>query len=172
VTSVARTILDCAASVRFDLLEKFLERSEELELFDLRQVEETIRRASHHPGVGPLRKAIDLYKPTSFSRSTAERVLLSLIREVGLPQPRPNYVEEGYELDFYWPELRFAVELDLYETHGTRAAFERDRERQEDLKLAGIELVRVTGRRLEREPKRVIERIGRLLAQRACQPVA
>jgi very-short-patch-repair endonuclease len=52
------------------------------------------------------------------------------------------------------------------ETHGSRAAFERDRLRQEDLKLAGVEMIRVTGKRLEREPRQVIERVACLLAQR------
>jgi very-short-patch-repair endonuclease len=65
--------------------------------------------------------------------------------------------------------LRFAVELDVYATHGTHEPFEEDRRRDEDLKLAGIELVRITGRRLEREPRQVIERIAQLLAQRQRQ---
>lgn len=72
----------------------------------------------------------------------------------------------GFELDCYWPEFRFAVELDVFETHGTRAAFERDRKRQEDLLLHGIAMTRVTGPRLEREPEEVMRRVGRLLAQR------
>jgi very-short-patch-repair endonuclease len=84
----------------------------------------------------------------------------------GLPQPRTNYVEHGFELDCYWPEYRFAVELDVFETHGTRAAFERDRKREEDLLLAGTTVTRVTGPRLEREPDEVIRRVARLLAQR------
>jgi very-short-patch-repair endonuclease len=84
----------------------------------------------------------------------------------GLPPPRMNYVEAGFELDAYWPEYRFAVELDIYETHGTRESFERDRERQEDLLLAGISMSRVTGHRLAREPDEVIRRVARLLRQR------
>jgi very-short-patch-repair endonuclease len=87
-----------------------------------------------------------------------------LVIEAGLPQPRMNFVAHGFELDCYWPEFRFAVELDLFETHGTRAAFERDRKRQEDLLLAGITMTRVTGPRLEREPEEVIERVARLLS--------
>jgi hypothetical protein len=39
------------------------------------------------------------------------------------------------EVDLYWPEQRFAVELDLYETHGTRESFEEDRLRQKELPL-------------------------------------
>jgi flavin-binding protein dodecin len=65
-----------------------------------------------------------------------------------------NFNVDGYELDAYWPDLRFAVELDVFATHGTRAAFERDRRRQEDLKLTGVEMIRLTGPRLEREPRR------------------
>jgi very-short-patch-repair endonuclease len=119
-----------------------------------------------HPGHGRLRKAIALYKPTSFTRSGLERRFLELCLEAGLPQPRTNYVVEGFELDCYWPEFRFAVELDLFETHGSRAAFERDRKRQEDLLLAGIAITRITGPRLEREPDEVIERVARLLSAR------
>lgn len=163
VTAVPRTLLDLAATVRFDWLEKMVERAEELELFDLRAVEDLLARTVGHRGHGRLRRAISLYKPTSFTRSGLERRWLELVLEAGLPQPHMNYVEQGFELDCYWPEHRFAVELDLFETHGTRAAFERDRERQEELLLAGITMTRVTGPRLEREPEEVIRRVARLL---------
>ena len=45
-------------------------------------------------------------------------------------------------------------------------SFEIDRLRHEDLKLAGIEIVRITGARLDREPMSVVRRLRRLLAQR------
>jgi hypothetical protein len=159
-------LLDLAASVRYDWLERMVERSEELELFDLRPVEDLLGRTVGHHGHGRLRKAIALYQPSSFTRSGLERRFLELWTETGLPQPRPNFVEQGFELDCYWSEYRFAVELDLFETHGTRAAFERDRQRQEDLLLAGVAMTRVTGPRLEREPDEVIERVVRLLSAR------
>lgn len=92
-----------------------------------------------------------------------EKRWLELVLAAGLPQPHMNYVEQGFELDCYWPEYRFVVELDVFETHGTHAAFERDRERQEELLLAGISMTRVTGARLEREPEKVIRRVARLL---------
>ena len=77
-----------------------------------------------------------------------------------------NFTAEGYELDAYWPDLRFAVELDLFETHGTRAAFERDRLRQEELKLLGIEMIRVTKPRLDAEPHTVLRNLATLLGRR------
>jgi very-short-patch-repair endonuclease len=166
VTALPRTLLDLAATVRFEWLEKMVERSEDLELFDLQAVEDLLDRTIGHQGHGRLRKAIALYKPSSFTRSDLEKRFLELCLETGLPQPRMNYVMEGFELDCYWPEFRFAVELDVFETHGTRAAFERDRERQEELLLAGIAMTRVTGPRLDREPEAVIRRVARLLGQR------
>ncbi|HEX7278269.1 MAG TPA: hypothetical protein VF255_01475 [Solirubrobacterales bacterium] len=167
VTALPRTLLDLAASVRYDWLERMVERSEELELFDLRPVEELLARTVGHHGHARLRRAVSLYKPSSFTRSGLEKRWLELVIEAGFPQPRTNFVEHGFELDCYWPEYRFAVELDVFETHGTRAAFERDRKRQEDLLLLGIAMTRVTGPRLEREPDEVIERVARLLSARA-----
>jgi very-short-patch-repair endonuclease len=166
VTSLPRTLLDLAATVRFEWLEKMVERSEDLELFDLRAVEELLKCTVGHHGHGRLRRAISLYKPFSFTRSTLERRFLELCLEARLPQPRMNFVAHGFELDCFWPEYRFAVELDVYETHGTKAAFERDRKRQEDLLLLGIGMTRVTGPRLEREPREVIRRVALLLEQR------
>ncbi len=111
--------------------------------------------------------ALAIYrKEPAFLRSTLEERFLKLVREAGLPAPAMNFNVGGYELDAYWERERFAVELDVYETHGTRAAFERDRIRQEDLLLIGVEMTRVTGPRLKREPQQVIGRVTNLLAQR------
>jgi hypothetical protein len=44
--------------------------------------------------------------------------------------------------------------------------FEEDRLRQENLKLAGIEMTRITGVRMDREPRAVMNRLRRLLTQR------
>jgi hypothetical protein len=167
VTSVARTVLDLAAVLSPDRLERVLERSEELRLFDLAAVDELLGRTGHHRGAARLREALAIYRgdPAEF-RSRLERRFLALVRKAGLPRPAMNFAFAGYELDAYWARERFAVELDVYETHGSRAAFERDRVRQEELKLIGVEMIRLTGRRLEREPVQAIERLGALLAAR------
>lgn len=172
VTAVPRTLLDLAASVRQWRLDRCLERAEELELFDLVQVESLLGRTVGHPGHGRLRRAIGVYRDPGFTRSGLERRFLDLVREAGLPLPSTGFNVRGYELDVYWPRERFAVELDTYSTHGGHASFESDRLRQEDLMLVGIEMTRVTGHRLEREPRRVIERVARLLRQRRAALVA
>ncbi len=166
VTSLPRTLLDLAAMLSADRLQRVIERSEELRLFDLRPVDALLARAGGHQGAGHLRRALSIYRPPPFTRSGLERRFLELLRDAGLPAPSTAFNEMGYELDVYWQPERFAVELDVYETHGSRQAFESDRIRQEDLKLDGIEMIRVTGRRVDREPKEVIERVAVLLERR------
>lgn len=170
VTSVARTLLDLSIRAKPAQIERLLERAEELELLDLRAVEDVLDRAGGHRGRGPLRRALALYQPDpSFTRSRFEKSFRRRVVAAGLPTPSMNFNAEGYELDAYWPELRFAVELDLYETHGTRAAFERDHLRQEELKLLGIEMIRVTRPRFQRDPEAVIRNLATFLERRRAE---
>ncbi len=163
-------MLDIASELSMSRLERAIERSEELRLFDLSTVESLLARAAGHPGLGRLRRALDIYRDDlPFTRSGLERRFRELVAGTELPEPVMNYDFGGYELDAFWPRERFAVELDVYETHGTRAAFERDRLRQEELKLQGVEMIRVTGPRLDREPSTVLERLAALLRQRRLQ---
>ncbi len=95
---------DLATCVKAKSLERIIERSEDLGLFDLPAVEELLARTVGHHGHARLHKAIVLYKPSSFTRSELEKRFLELYLEAGLSQPRMNYVEEGFELDCYWLE--------------------------------------------------------------------
>jgi len=170
VTSLARTLLDLAAMLPAERMERLIERSEEQKLFDLKAVDALLACAPRHRGAAPLRRALTIYRDDpAFTRSGLEKEFLRRVRAAKLPRPAMNLNVSGYELDAYWEAERFAVELDVYETHGGPAAFERDRLRQEDLKLIGVEMTRVTGKRLKREPRRVMERLARLLAQRRAE---
>jgi very-short-patch-repair endonuclease len=167
VTSFARTALDLAAMLPIYRFERAIERSEEQGVFDLRPLLELLDRAGHHRGAPKLRQVLAVYRhDPAVKRSDVERRFLELVKSAGLPTPSMNFNVAGYELDAYWAAERFVVELDVYETHGSHAAFERDRLRQEDLKLKGVEMIRITGPRLDREPKRVMERVAAHLAQR------
>ena len=170
VTAIPRTLLDLAAMLTATRLERALERCEERGLFDLRALDELLARMKGHRGAGRLRRALAIYRPDpTFTRSRLERRFRDLVRRAGLPPPSMNFHEGEYQLDAYWQPERFAVELDVYETHGSRAAFESDRRRQEDLKLIDVEMIRITGPRLKSEPQQVIQRLEKLLAQRRHQ---
>ena len=79
-----------------------------------------------------------------FLRSEAERRLKRLCEAHALPQPQFNVHVAGYEVDVYWPEARFALEVDGAATHHTRHAFHADRRRDRALAAEGIQVVRVT----------------------------
>jgi very-short-patch-repair endonuclease len=103
-------------------------------------------------------------------RSPLEAQLLALCRQRGLPTPRVNTVVAGLEVDFSWPQQRLIVETDGHRHHGTRAAFERDRERDALLTALGWRVVRVTHRRLARQSREVGDLLERLLSARSPWP--
>jgi very-short-patch-repair endonuclease len=167
VTSWARTMLDMAGISSGAQVTRVVKRSEELKAFDLGALDDVLARASHHPGAGRLRHALKAHRPDpAFTRSRVERRFRRLIRAAGLPAPAMNCVVAGLELDAYWEAERFAVELDVYATHGDPGSFELDRLREDDLLLHGIETIRVTGLRLKREPRATIERVAAHLQRR------
>jgi len=165
VTAIPRTLLDFAA-VDPQFLGRALDNARRLGLLDIGAVDALVSRSRGFRGVARLREALGIYRDPAFTRSGLERRFLQLIQSTGLPRPSMNLFVEGYELDAYWPAERFAVELDTYDYHGTPSAFEADRLRQENLKLTGIEMTRITGTRIDREPRAVANRIRRLLSQR------
>jgi len=167
VTSLARTVLDLAADKPVRTVGRYIRRADDAKVFDLRAMEELLERSRGHRGRAKVLAALEMYDEAPvFTRSDLERRFYEAIVAAGLPAPAMNYVTEGFEIDAYWAEHRFGVELDVFATHGSRLSFEEDRERDDQLLLAGIETTRVTGARLHREPEAVVESVRRHLARR------
>jgi hypothetical protein len=166
VTSVPRTLLDYASIAKTYRLERALDRAERLDLLDPAAVNLITEEVRGHQGSKPLRRAMAIYHEKGFTRSGGEKRMLAALADAGVPRPLVNNSIEGYELDFYWEAERFAVELDSWEHHRSRSAFETDPERQEKLAMEGIEMIRITGTRLRREPRMVARRIGQHLERR------
>lgn len=165
-TSIGRTLLDLAGSARPRGLGNLVDRCERLGTLDLASLDSLIARAGRHPGRAKLKRALDIYRDPAFSRARSERLFLALVKKAQLPRPVTNLFIAGHEIDAYWERERFAVEVDGWDAHRTRAAFEGDPQRIEALKLAGIDAIRITARRIEREPETVAQHLGMLLAQR------
>lgn len=167
VTSVSRTILDLAIKESVRGIRRQIQRGDDLKVFDLREMHDLLGRSNGHRGAPKVRAALDTYEERpAFTRSGLERRFLELVTAAGLPAPAMNFFVAGHEIDAYWAEARFGVELDVYATHGSRLSFEEDRERDDELLLAGIETTRVTGPRLDREPEAVLASLRRHLARR------
>jgi very-short-patch-repair endonuclease len=92
-----------------------------------------------------------------------EAAFFDFCRAQDLPLPSCNVLVEGYLVDAHWPGTRVIVELDSWEFHHTRTAFEADRERSAALGAAGYTVIPVTWRRLHQEPEAVAAQIRGLL---------
>ncbi len=165
-TTVPRTMLDIAATGSTRRLERVIDRTRRRGLLDLDTIDLMLSRRRRSPGVAQVRDALDIYRTPVFDRARSELLFLKAIKKEGLTRPAINTFIAGFEIDAYWESERFAVEVDGWETHGTRVAFERDRLRQEDLKLAGIDSIRIAARRIEQEPDEVAKRLRLMLVRR------
>lgn len=169
VTALARTLLDLAATARPRTLWNAVEKAERLDRLDLGAIDAMLGRRRGHRGAARLRRALEIYRAPVFSRSRSERLFLALCKDAGLPPPALNTWVGRFEIDAYWERERFAVEVDGWETHRTRRAFEGDRLRREDLLLAGIESIGISASRIERAPNQVGRRLAIFLARRRKQ---
>lgn len=168
VTTPARTLLDLADVVGPQALRRAIERAETLRLFDLRAIEAVIAQHAGRRKASRLVQALARFDPAP-TRSELERLFLELCTDHGLPRPSVNVLLAGYEVDFYWPDAALVVETDGFATHGTRAAFERDRERDAALATAGLTVQRFSHRQVTRQATTVAETV-RTLRRRAGRP--
>ena len=97
------------------------------------------------------------------TRSILEDLLFDLHRDFGLPLPEINAIRHGVECDFSYPALRLVVEVDGWETHRTRQAFENDRAKRLHLEAHGERVIVVTYRQLTRERDRTADQLVRVM---------
>lgn len=154
VTSPERTLLDLAARLDARQLERALvaaDRANRIHWPELRQVvEEGVGRK----GRGTLRRLCGQIDPRAVdTRSNPEIDFLAFCRKANLPPPAVNVLVEGRLVDFFWPKERLVVEIDSYRYHGDPAAFERDHKSTLALMAADYEVLRITDRMLEDDPR-------------------
>jgi very-short-patch-repair endonuclease len=164
VTTAARTLLDVAPQLDRRELARAVEEAQVQALATRTQLEALVARSGGHRGVGALAAAVAACDEPRFTRSRAERRLLELVRRARLPEPAANARVGRLEVDALWPAQRLVVEVDGWRFHSSRAAFERDRERDAELQAAGFRVARVTWRQLVSEPEAVVARLAAALA--------
>jgi very-short-patch-repair endonuclease len=166
VTSVARTLFDLAEAVNFEQLGKTWEEADRLKLLRRGDVEQVCERGYGRRAVKPVRRLLAEMSAPAEGRSPLEQRFHAFCRKYRLPEPVRNVLVLGHEVDALWPSARLIAELDSWEHHSHRAAFERDRARDPKLLLAGYRTIRVTHRRLENEAAALADEIRHLLTFR------
>ena len=161
-TTAARVLLDIAPDLNRKHLARAIEEAQIQGHLDHLSLADAVSQAHGHRGVAALRAA----SPTEvrMTRSEAERRLIELIDAAELPRPQTNVKVAGYEVDLLWPAERLIVEVDGFAFHGSREAFERDRERDAELSALGFRVARVTWRQLVDTPEALVARLARSLS--------
>lgn len=153
-TSPALTALDLCLSMGPEVLDTVLRTraATVTELYD------ALRLTTGRRGNGA-RRAL-MVDSGSNAWSPAERAAQRLFTAEGIVGWVANFplplFGMTYYLDFAFPDIKLAVEIDGRAWHNSRQAFERDRWRQNDIVIAGWRVLRFTPTMLEQQPQLVV----------------
>jgi very-short-patch-repair endonuclease len=104
----------------------------------------------------------DAFKPDR-TRTDLEGLFLLLVHRHRLPQPEVNVRVDRFLVDFLWRDERLVVEVDGWESHRMRSAFEEDRARDARLNVLGYTVLRFTWRQVEDDPRHVARTVRAVL---------
>ena len=158
ITTPIRTLIDVAAALRGRQLEQTLDRAERI--IDFAELQHALQAHPARPGSPSLQAVLSRYAAGStLTRSELEERFLALCDDHGLPRPETNTRIKGIEVDFVWRDARLIVEVDGYAHHRSPAAFERDRERDVILTVAGWHVMRFVHAQITRRAAWVADAI-------------
>ena len=164
LTSPVQTLIDLATTLSERHLLAAVNEADKLDLIDPEALRTELERWRRVRGVGRLKRILDrlTYRMT---RSELERRLLSIAQRAGLDVPETNVVLNGYEVDFYWPDLGLVVETDGFRYHRTPAQQAADALRDQAHLRAGLTPLRVPEIQIAFEPRRVEQTLAVVAAR-------
>jgi hypothetical protein len=165
ITTVPRTLLDLATTLDARQLERAINEAEIKRLWDELSLDDLLHRYPRRSGTKNVRAALRKRRAgITIIKSDLEELFLDFAEKAGLPRPETNVYVEDLEVDCVWRKQRVVIEVDGWETHKTRAAFERDREKSRSLQAAGWRCVPVTYLQLRHASREVTRDLRRLLS--------
>lgn len=158
------TVLDLGAVVPADVVATAINKGASLRLFRPAAIEATLARLGRQGrnGVRTVREALTLLpvgrRP---SDGMLELRFAMMARQFGIVGYEFQYPVRGtrIRIDFAFPQVRLAIEVDDYETHGTPMGFVHDRQRQNALVVLGWTVLRFTFDDVTRRPALVAAQI-------------
>jgi len=166
ITSPARALLEIAPDLTDRQLERALDEALVRRLVSHAAIAAVTNAYPNRRGVARLSAAADPGRPTTETRSDGEEALLAALRRANIRAPEVNAKVGNYTADFLWRHEKVIVELDGYDYHRGRAAFERDHQRDAEHQHQGYLVIRVTGRQLAHQLEALLVQIATALAQR------
>lgn len=173
VTTAARTLIDLAGCVEGKRLERLLDHALAFHLVTRAGLATRIEGLGRtgRKGAGALTALLD-ERPDKGRPMGAEfeAMLFRALKRAALPVPVPQFrvLSAGDErlLDFAYPEVRLAIEADSYIWHATREAWEKDRERNNELVTLGWSFLPMTWATVRYRPAEAARQVRESLAAR------
>ena len=161
VTSPARTLYDMAPRLTAKARTRAVNDALHTPYLHQSHLEELLDR---HPNGHLMERFVTTRSGPS--RSDWEDAFPAFCDRHDLPEPLMNVLFLGYIRDAYFPDYRLIVELDSWEYHKDRAAFESDRDRDADTLAADHATVRITWERMHATPAKEAARLHAIISHR------
>jgi hypothetical protein len=130
VATVPVVITDLATTMRRGPLEGVVNQASIRGLIAPPDLRSALDEMPRRPGRKTLRETLDR-ATFRFTRSQLERAFIPIALKAGFSRPATCVEVNGWEVDFYWPELDFVVEADSLTYHRTPQQQARDRLRDQ-----------------------------------------
>ncbi len=158
VSSVPRMLIELGPRESRGELRRLVTQAIRAKVLDVHEMQSVLERYVRHPGVVAARNVVVDYLPAPPGRSTLEDDFDAwLTQHTWLPKPKRNVHFGEWEIDFYWPQFRLAVETDGGPYHITIGDMERDRTKDTWLQRHQVRVMRVTGFRFAHERGAILE---------------
>lgn len=166
VTCAVRTLFDLAGVLPEWLWKRALREVDVQRLYCHLTLGDLLERHPRPPGAVMIREAIARAgEPATVVPSDGEDRFAALVEGAGIAMPSHRYGVpldgDWVEVDYAWPELRVAVEVDST-FHDNDDSYETDHARDQTLMAEGWLVFRVTWKQLVFEPEKVLVRLRRL----------
>jgi very-short-patch-repair endonuclease len=144
-----------------DAIERMVNEVDRLDLVDPETLRGALSDYRGRRGVARLRAVLDRHT-FRLTRSGLERRFLRIVERAAMAVPETRQWINGFEVDFYWPDLGLVVETDGGRYHRTPARQTRDRQRDQTHTVAGLTQLRFTEAQIKFEPTYVVETLRRV----------
>lgn len=154
VTGPAQTLVDLATELPPLQMERTVNEADKRGLVDPETLRSELGGRAGQPGVRPLRNLLDK-RTFRLSDSDLEVLFRPIAASASLPLPLTKQRVNGFEVDFFWPDLGLVVETDGLRYHRTPSTQARDARRDRSHVLAGMTPLRFTHYEVKFERARV-----------------
>jgi len=178
VTQPVRTFLDLATVASPKTVERAINEADKLDVIDADCLRRALDDHPGEPGIRLLRRILDQHT-FRLSDDELERLFRPIADSAGLPTPLTKHRVNGFEVDFFWPDLGLVVETDGWRYHRTPSTQTRDALRFQTHTAAGLTPLRFSHHQVKHEPdhvRRILaktrQRLGGWASPRPCAPAA